>query len=248
MLEESQARQRILDQADSGPVIWVPLELGLDQVLAQDIVGLVDSPPFDNSSMDGYAVKAADATSGSVLVVAEATQAAGLDRELELSSGEAIRIFTGAPVPAGADSVIMQEDVVREGGKITITHGVFEGENIRRRGGDVCAGQRLLDAGSVVTPTRIGLLASQGIPEIPVHSRPLVQIVTTGDELVEPGAPLLPGEIYNSNAPLLHSAVTRVGGVAATSHAADEMDKLREVLGHALSTAEVVVIAGGVSV
>ncbi len=248
MLEESQARQRILDQAEPGPVIWVPLELGLDQVLAQDIVGLVDSPPFDNSSMDGYAVKAAEATTGSVLAVAEATQAAGLDREHELSSGEAIRIFTGAPVPAGADAVIMQEDVEREGEKITITEGVVEGENIRRRGGDVCAGQRLLDAGAMVTPTRIGLLASQGIPEIPVHSRPLVQIVTTGDELVEPGAPLLPGEIYNSNAPLLQTAVTRAGGIAATSHAVDEMEKLREVLGHALSTADMVVIAGGVSV
>jgi len=248
MLEESEARRRILEQSTPRPVIWVPLELGLDQVLAQDIVGLVDSPPFDNSSMDGYAVIAEEAATGDVLKVAAEMQAAGIDQELELSSGEAIRIFTGAPIPEGADAVIMQEDVERFDDAITITDGVAPGENIRRRGGDVCAGQRLLDAGDVVTPTRIGLLASQGIPEIPVHPRPLVQIVTTGDELVEPGAPLLPGEIYNSNAPLLQTAVSRAGGIPATSHAVDEVEALRKILGQALSTADIVVIAGGVSV
>lgn len=248
MLEESEARLRILEQAQPGPVIWLPLELGLDQLLAQDIVGAVDSPPFDNSSMDGYAVKASEAVSGNVLKVGDETQAAGLDQGFELASGGAIRIFTGAPIPAGADAVIMQEEVVRDGEKITVIEGVVEGENIRRRGGDVCAGQRLLDSGTIVTPARIGLLASQGISEIPVHSRPLVQIVTTGDELVEPGMPLLPGEIYNSNGPLLQTAVTRAGGVAATSHAVDQIEELRGKIGQALSTADILVIAGGVSV
>ena len=248
MLEESEARLRILEQAQPGPVIWLPIELGLDQLLAQDIVGAVDSPPFDNSSMDGYAVKASEAASGNVLKVGDETQAAGLDQGFELASGGAIRIFTGAPIPAGADAVIMQEDVVRDGEKITIIEGVVEGENIRRRGGDVCAGQRLLDSGTIVTPARIGLLASQGISEIPVHSRPLVQIVTTGDELVEPGMPLSPGEIYNSNGPLLQTAVTRAGGVAATSHAVDQIEELRGKIGQALSTADILVIAGGVSV
>ena len=248
MLEESEARLRILEQVQPGPVMWLPLELGLDQLLAQDIVGVLDSPPFDNSSMDGYAVKASEAASGSVLSVGDEIQSAGLDRDLELSKGGAIRIFTGAPIPAGADAVIMQEEVVRDGGRVTVIEGVVEGENIRRRGGDVCAGQCLLDAGSTVTPARIGLLASQGISEIPVHSRPLVQIVTTGDELVEAGIPLLPGEIYNSNGPLLQSAVTRAGGVASTSHAVDQIEELQEKIGQALSTADILVIAGGVSV
>ncbi|HRQ90685.1 MAG TPA: molybdopterin-binding protein, partial [Bacteroidia bacterium] len=118
----------------------------------------------------------------------------------------------------------------------------------RRRGGDVCAGQLLLRRGEVLTPVRIGLLASQGIPEVPVHTRPLVQIVTTGDELVEPGAPLMPGEIYNSNSPMLQTAVARAGGVGGASHAVDDPAELREVLGQALAAADLVIVAGGVSV
>lgn len=248
MLEESEARRRILETVGPGSVTWVPLELALDQVLAQEIMGLVDSPPFDNSSMDGYAVRATEAKNGATLRVSAETQAAGSDLGLELSPGEAIRIFTGAAIPAGADAVIMQEDVERDGDSILVKEGVEVGEFIRRRGGDVCAGQKLLSRGDLMTPTRIGLLASQGIPEVPVHARPMVEIVTTGDELVEPGAPLLPGEIYNSNAPMLSAAVSRAGGVAAASHALDEIEELTETLKRALGTADMVVVAGGVSV
>lgn len=248
MLEEKEAKRRILDAASPGAVTWIPLELTLDQVLAQEVTGTVDSPPFDNSSMDGYAVRAAECKTGDSLQVNAEVQAAGLDRGLSLQAGEAIRIFTGAPMPSGADAVIMQEDVTREGDLIAIVEGVVEGEHIRRRGGDVCAGQKLLERGDIMNPARIALLASQGIPEVAVHGKPLVQIVTTGDELVEPGAPLLPGEIYNSNSPMLQTAVTRVGGIAAASHAFDDPEELREVLGAALAAADIVVIAGGVSV
>lgn len=248
MLEEFEARRRILETVESGAVTWVPLELGLDQVLAQDIVGLVDSPPFDNSSMDGYAVRSEEAGTGAVLKVAEEEQPAGIDRFLRCEPGEAVRVFTGASLPIGADAVVMQEDVRRENGRISVSEGVEPGENVRRQGGDVCAGQKLLSRGDLVTPSRIGLLASQGVPEIPVHARPLVHVVTTGDELVEPGAPLAPGEIYNSNAPMLQAAVSRSGGVAAASHAPDDPGVLRETLRSALSVANLVVIAGGVSV
>lgn len=248
MLEEFEARRRILETVESGAVTWVPLELGLDQVLAQDIVGLVDSPPFDNSSMDGYAVRSEEAGTGAVLKVVEEEQPAGIDRFLRCEPGEAVRVFTGASLPIGADAVVMQEDVRRENGRISVSEGVEPGENVRRQGGDVCAGQKLLSRGDLVTPSRIGLLASQGVPEIPVHARPLVHVVTTGDELVEPGAPLAPGEIYNSNAPMLQAAVSRSGGVAAASHAPDDPGVLRETLRSALSVANLVVIAGGVSV
>lgn len=248
MLEESEARKRVLESVEPGAVTWVPLELASDLVLAQPITGVIDSPLFDNSSMDGYAVMAEEAVKGAVLKVGNSTQAAGQDLRLRLQPGEAIRIFTGAPVPADADAVIMQEDVDREGDQITVLEGVVAGENIRRRGGDVCSGQHLLDAGEVMTPTKIGLLASQGIAEIPVYARPLVEIVTTGDELVEPGAPLVPGEIYNSNGPMLQTAVARVGGVGATSHAVDDIEELTSVLKRALVASDVVVIAGGVSV
>jgi len=248
MLEESEARQRILDTVEAGAVTWVPLELALDQVLAQDMTGAIDSPPFDNSSMDGYAVRAEEAQAGSALRVRDEEQPAGLDLSLACESGEAIRIFTGAPIPRGADAVIMQEDVIREGNQVTISEGVEVGENIRRRGGDVCAGQTLLKRGDLVTPARIGLLASQGVPEIPVHARPLIQIITTGDELVDPGAPLIPGEIYNSNSPMLQALVSRSGGIAATSHALDDPTHLRETMERAFAASDLVVIAGGVSV
>ncbi|MCB1202792.1 MAG: molybdopterin molybdotransferase MoeA [Verrucomicrobiae bacterium] len=248
MLEETEARRRILERTSPGSVIWVPLELALDQVLAQEIVAVTDSPPFDNSGMDGYAVRAAEAGFGARLRVQESVQPAGGDLGLELASGEAIRIFTGAVIPAGADAVIMQEDVDREDDVISVREPVERGENIRVRGGDVCAGQILLRRGEVLTPVKIGLLASQGIPEVPVYTKPLVHIVTTGDEVVEPGAPLLPGEIYNSNSPMLQTAVARAGAVGGASHAIDDPGQLSEVLAGAVSAADVVIIVGGVSV
>ncbi len=248
MLEEWEARRRILELTSPGSVIWVPLELALDQVIAQDVSAVIDSPVFDNSSMDGYAVRAVEAATGEQLKVNVMVQAAGGDLGVHCASGEAVRVFTGAVIPQGADAVIMQEDVERRGDRIEILEGVEPGENIRRRGSDVCAGQKLLRRGEVMTPARLGLLASQGIPEIPVHARPLVQIVTTGDELVEPGAPLIPGEIYNSNSPMLQAAVSKAGGIGAASHACDDPGELKEVLSRALAAADMVVIAGGVSV
>ncbi len=248
MLEESEALRRILEKVEPGAVTWMPIELALDQILAQDMVGVIDSPPFDNSSMDGYAVRAAETLTGDSLEVALSEQAAGVDLRLQLSEGEAIRIFTGAPIPDGADAVIMQEDVNRAGARIEIIEGVVAGENIRRRGGDVCAGQKLLRRGDVITPARIGLLASQGIAEIPVHAKPLVQIVTTGDELAAPGAPLVPGEIYNSNGPMLRAAVEQAGGVSVACHSIDDRQILEDTLRNAFAAADLVVIAGGVSV
>ncbi len=248
MLEESEARRRILERTSPGSVIWVPLELSLDQVLAQEITAVTDSPPFDNSSMDGYAVRAVEARAGARLRVQETAQPAGGDLGLSLESGGAIRIFTGAVIPSGADAVIMQEDVDREGEFITIREGVERGENIRVRGGDVCTGQILLRRGEVLTPVKIALLASQGIPEVPVYTKPLVHIVTTGDEVVDPGEPLLPGEIYNSNSPMLQTAVARAGAVGGASHAIDDPGFLRDTLAGAFSAADLVIIVGGVSV
>lgn len=248
MLEEAEARRRILERAQPGSVIWVPLELAHGQVLAQEMVGAVDLPLFDNSAMDGYAVRAAEAVAGARLRVAKLAQPAGGDLGLVLEPGQAIGIFTGAVIPEGADAVVMQEDVERVGDSILIREGVVEGENIRRRGGDLRAGERLLERGDILTPTRLGLLASQGIPEVPVHAKPLVQIVTTGDELVDPGAPLLRGEIYNSNSPMLQAAVARAGGVAAAEHALDDPGEIRGTLSRALASADLVVVAGGVSV
>ncbi len=248
MIEETEARSRILNAIEPGPVIWVPLFLGAEHVLGQDLAGLVDSPGFDNSSMDGYAVKAEECQTGMSLQVATEEQPAGVDRQLELEDGQAIRIFTGASIPMGADAVIMQEDVERDGDTIRITEGVEKGENIRRRGGDVCTGQRLLEKGEWISPVKMGLLASQGFPELPVHCKPMVNIVTTGDELVEPGYPLIAGELYNSNGPMLRAAVENAGAVGSAIHAMDDVGELTAVLSEAIETGDIVVVAGGVSV
>ncbi len=248
MLEEREALRRILDSVEVGPVIWLPLIPARNHILAQDLTGVIDSPTFDNSSMDGYAVRAEEAVDGAVLAVSENEQSAGVDQGYELQPGEAIRIFTGAAIPGGCDAVIMQEDVERDGEEITITEGVIKGENIRRQGGDICTGQKLLSQGDVLTPSRIGLLAAQGFPEIPVHCKPMVNVVSTGDELVDQGSPLIPGEIYNSNGPMLQAAVEEAGAVGSTVHAVDDKVELRSILSDAISTGDMVIIAGGVSV
>lgn len=252
MIDEEEARRRIVSRIEpAGVPETLALAAGLGRILAADLTGRVDLPGFDNAAMDGYAVRVADAPVGAVLPVA-GEQPAGRDLGLALAPGTAIRIFTGAPIPAGAEAVIMQEDVrpAADGATIAIAEAPEPGEWIRRRGADVCAGQRLLAAGSPLTPARIGLLASQGLVTVPVWPRPRVGVVTTGDEVVEPapGASLAPGQLYNSNGPMLEALAAAAGAVARRWHAPDEPDRLRRVLGEALEASDCVVVAGGVSV
>ncbi|MCB1229228.1 MAG: molybdopterin molybdotransferase MoeA, partial [Verrucomicrobiae bacterium] len=254
MIEETEARRRILEAIPlgGGPEETVSLEEALGRVLSREIVGRVDLPGFDNSSMDGYAVRAVEAVAGAKLQIA-GEQPAGPDLRLALESGQAIRIFTGAPIPAGADAVIMQEDVRRlaDSNRIEIVEGVESGENIRPRGGDVCAGQKLFEAGVVIGPAAIGLLASQGYTEVPVFAKPRVGIVTTGDELREPGqgeTSLPQGCLYNSNGPMLAALVRELGARPRRWHAPDEPEALRAMLAEALEASDFLLVAGGVSV
>ena len=255
MIEEFDARRRILEGTSRSTREEVlPLSETLDRILARDIFGQVDLPGFDNSSMDGYAVRAAEAFDDAVLTLTGETQPAGEDCGFELKSGTAIRIFTGAPVPRGADAVVMQEDVcVEDDGRcLRIVEGVVVGENIRPRGADVCAGQKLISAGAIMTPARLGLLASQGYVEVAVRPRPRVGIVTTGDELVESGtvapADLKAGHLFNSNGPMLEALVRHIGGIPQRWHAPDEPDALGAILSEALDTSDFLLVAGGVSV
>ena len=248
MLEESEARERILAGIEEGPVIWLPVGLARNRVAAQEIRGIADFPEFDNSSMDGYAVRASETQEGGVLRVSPEEQPAGPDRDLELTSGQAIRIFTGAPIPRGADAVIMQEDVERKGNQITIRESVVVGENIRRRGGDVCSGQKIINQGDALTPARLALLASQGIDEVPVHMNPMIHVVTTGDELVQAGEHRVPGQIYDSNGILLKSAIEDLGGIAEQVHLRDNRELMQQALAILCEVSDFVVIAGGVSV
>lgn len=250
MIDEFEARRRVLAATPRGACERVCLASARGRVVAKEVIGRVDLPGFDNSAMDGYAVKAAQAEKGARLQL-RGEQPAGRDLGLELTDGEAIRIFTGAPMPSGADAVVMQEDVERHGDEIVIGAAAQPAEFVRRRGADVCVGQKLMAIGDRIGSARVALLASQGIDEVEVFAAARVVVVTTGDELRDPGENVLleAGEIFNSNAAMLVALVERFGAqVVECRHATDEGEVLRAELRGAFEAADVVVVAGGVSV
>ena len=249
MIEESEARSRILAGVPESCAEVLPLAESLGRYAAGEMLAEVALPGFDNSAMDGYAVLAAEATAGASLQLA-GEQPAGKDLGLVLGGGEAIRIFTGAPMPKGANAVVMQEDVDRDGDLVVIREASEVGEFVRFRGSDLCEGQRIIAKRDRISAQRIGLLASQGIGELSVGKLPSVGILTTGDELKVSGSELSAGEIFNSNGPMLAAMVRRIHpAIRVTAyHGADEEVALREVVGRALAECDVLVVAGGVSV
>lgn len=215
------------------------------RVLAEAVTARLDVPPADNSAMDGYALRVAD--TGQVLPVSQRIVAGTPPQPLE--PGSCARIFTGSEIPPGADCVVMQENVeVRDEG-IAFTPGVPLGDNIRRRGRDVLAGASLLPAGIRLEAAALGHLAGQGITEIAVHRRPRVALLSTGDEIVDPGQPLAPGQIYNSNRPMLRRLLERFGAeVFMVAAVPDDFDITCQTLRQAAEQADVIVSTGGVSV
>ena len=246
MIEFEEARRRILDGVPEVRPEKVGLAAAMGRYLTQSIRAGVPVPAFDNSAMDGYAVRAVEASAGAVLRI-QAEQAAGRDMGLELESGAAIRIFTGAPLPKGADAVVMQEDSALVAGEgVRILEGASAGEFVRRRAADLCEGQEILDAGARLNARRIGLLASQGLSEVEVGRRARVRVLTTGDELVEPGQVLGDGEIYNSNGPMLMAQVGH--SEVDHRHVSDDLRAVTAAIAEGLNAADALVIAGGVSV
>ena len=227
----------------------VSLTRGLGRVLAQDLRAPFDVPPADNSAVDGYAVTSADIpVDGARELEVVADLPAGAVYEAALRPGEAIRIMTGAPMPAGADTVIPLERVTRAGGRVRIPP-LAKGSNVRLRGEDVSAGTVVIEAGAVLRPQELGLIASLGLPEILVRRRPRAAILSTGDEVVEPGQPRRAGQIYDSNRFMLRSAVELCGGeVTDLGIAPDDRDRLRAQILEASRSADVVITSGGVSV
>jgi molybdopterin molybdotransferase len=247
MISEEEARQRVLQSVDSLRERTVPLSRALDSFSARDVVARLRLPMFDNSAMDGYAVAASSSRKGARLqVIGE--QPAGVDRQLRISRGEAARIFTGAPIPAGADAVVMQEDTTRNGDEIVVNVDVDPGEFIRRHGCDLAEGQKILARGERIRSTTIALLASQGLTDVAIGGEVNTAIVSTGDEVVMPGKQLNRGQIYDSNSTLLQALLQRCGAsVTSAEHCPDQREPLVKAIQRGIKN-HVLVITGGVSV
>ncbi len=247
MISESEARAKILESVRPLPALNISILQALDRFAAEDHFARLPLPTFDNSAMDGYAVIATDCQRGSRLrVIGE--QPAGVDRKLRFSKGETIRIFTGAPIPQGADAIVMQEDVTRDGEEIVVNVDVEVGEFVRKGGCDLSDGQRILSKGEQISATKLALLASQGLAEISVGGQARVAIISTGDELAKTGDKLRDGQIYDSNSALLQSLVRRFGAdVGLAEHCRDESESLRKTFQRAAAN-EILIVTGGVSV
>jgi molybdopterin molybdotransferase len=242
-----QAREAVLAAVRPLAPETVPVAEALDRVLAQDVHAVGDVPPFASSAMDGYAVHAVEERTD--LRIAGESRA-GKPTGQRLAPGEAIRISTGAAVPAGAQAVIRQEDVEDRGeGVIRTLAAVPAGDNIRPAAEVMASGSKMLHRGTLLGPAEVATAISAGTAEVAVGRRPRVKVLSTGDELREPGEPLGPGQIHNSNGPMLAGLAEHAGAIVHGSGALPDDPKATEDgLRAALDGAEVVIVCGGVSV
>jgi molybdopterin molybdotransferase len=256
MLEMEDALARILAAIPSPTVESVPLSDAAGRVQADRIESPVDLPLFDNSAMDGYAVRASDlrctGRESPVRLRMFGKAAAGTMFSGEVESGTCVRLFTGSPLPRGADAVVMQEDTRVEpnaADEVLFPEAVTPGENVRQHGEDVRRGTLLAAAGEVLSAGRIGLLAATGVTHARVGRQPAVGLLATGSELKQPGEPLMPGQIYESNRLALSALVRRAGGVPRVFPLVpDALSATRLALIEAFDQCDAVITSGGVSV
>lgn len=246
-LSVEDARARMLDGVGPGAPETLTLDTAaLGRYLAETIRAQRDQPPFDASAMDGWAVRLADTADESVRLRIAGESAAGAGYEQALQAGEAVRIFTGAPVPAGADMVCIQEEAVRDGDRVRM--GPLRGKsNIRGRGGDFHAGEALLEAGMRLTPARLSLAAAGGAAEARFAPRPRIAILSTGEELVAAGGAPGPWQIFDSNSPGLTALAASWGAVAQRlATTGDDLDAIADAVRGV--EADLIVTVGGASV
>jgi molybdopterin molybdotransferase len=243
------ARRQVLEHTGTLEAEQVDLDDALGRVLAEDAVAPNPVPPFDCSTMDGFALRAADtaAAPATLTLVDEARAGKGAGAQLE--PGQAIRISTGAPIPGGADAVIRQELTSTDDVTVTVDEAVAEGNDVRVAGGDIPVGAVVLKAGTLLTGPEIGVLAAVNIPRPSVVRRPRIAIVSTGDELLDPGTPLKPGQIRDTNSYAL-SAAARLAGAEIISRVkvGDDREQTIATIRDALDGADILVTIGGVSV
>jgi molybdopterin molybdotransferase len=249
LIEYPEAERLVLESTPRMLVEETSLGEALGLALARDLPATTDSPPFDNSAVDGYTMRSADAEVGRVFTVVDEAPA-GRPAKKSIGDGEAIKIFTGGVIPDGADAVVMVENTSGWGEEFELKKVPAPGSNIRAAGEDTRRGDIILRAGTEIGAPEIALAATQGYGSLPVYRRPKVVVLSTGTELVEPGTrELEPGEIFDSNSYAIVAAAHEAGAEARRLYAAsDDADALRAAIEEALETADVVVTSGGVSV
>ena len=250
MISVQDGQNQILRQlADPTPPEVIAVTRARERVLAEDLLAAFDVPPADNSAVDGYAVASDDvpaADARELDVVAEL--AAGAVFDGAVASGQTVRIMTGAPMPRGADTVYPQEVVERRGDRLKVGP-IPKGANVRKRGEDIRGGTIAIERGTVLRAQELGIVTSLGQWQVLVHRRPRVALLSTGDEVVEPGTPRKPGQIYDANRFTLRGSIEQCGGeVVDLGIVADEREELRAKLLDAAGVGDIVVTSGGVSV
>ncbi|MCQ0111280.1 gephyrin-like molybdotransferase Glp [Zhouia amylolytica] len=245
MISISEAYQRVAENSEALPSVWKSVKEAVSYYLAEDVIAPIHMPPFPQSAMDGYALNIHD--SKNYKVVGE--MKAGDEKSFQLQPGEAVRIFTGAAVPDTANAVIMQEKVSENKDDIILLNSVSIMENIRPAGEQIQKGATALTKGTLLTPAAIGFLCSLGITKVQVHKKPGIAIVSTGDELIEPGQPLSYGKIYESNTAMLHSALNLLHfNDVEIYKVKDDYKKTLKLLESLINNYDLIIITGGISV